>query len=159
VSQAPGEYLFSKKTYRIWPPVILLIGVTVALLNIYFPMDTVSKLAVQYSWILPRIERDYEFLIQYDARFSVRYLNFSFQLMVVIIFATTVFTAWHLILLVTDGARYPPDDGGNYGGIVVHLANALFAYFIYYFSTSQISCKTQCNIGPQKRSHNVIVAE
>jgi len=139
MSQVPAEYLFAKKTFRIWPPVILLVGISVALFNINFPTDSISKLAAQYSWIFPRIERDYDFLVQYDAGFAVKYLNFSFQLMVITIFATAVFTAWHLVYLVRRGARYPADDNDNDGGIKVHLGYALFAYFIYYFSTAQIS--------------------
>jgi len=137
--QVPFEYLFSKKTRRIWPPVILIIGVSVALFNIYFPIEAKSKLAIHYGWIFPRIIRDYDFLIQYDAGFAVKYLNFSFQLMSVTIFVTLVFTAWHLIYLVRHGARYPADDGDNDGGVKVHLGYALLVYFIYYFSTAQIS--------------------
>ena len=103
--------------------------------RISFCKEDISEFTVQYSRIFPRIERDNGFLIQHDAGFAVRYLNFSFQLMAIIIFVTVVFTAWHLIYLVRNGARYPADNGG----MKVHLGYALIAYFVYYYSNSQIS--------------------
>lgn len=137
MSQVPIEYLFSKKTFYIWPPIIIAIGAAVAVFNTFFPSSNIPPFISRFGPYFSKLELDYNFLVQHDPQYAVKYYVFSFHLIVTIILVTGAFTAWHVINLLRTGPRYPAVKGDNDGGMKYHLGVVVIVFLAYYISTTK----------------------